>query len=499
MSQDKRNSLWLATQYSTSILISFITLKINLLHFGEAIFGLWILLISFWGLSSILDLGFGTAIVKYTAMALRKNDNDELNNTISTGSLFFLLFGILLIICGFVFGYIIYFSNTSIFNEKLKEKFVIVFLILGASFYFQYLTIFLKSILEGMNNFKIVSILNISSYFFILFQITIIYSLKLDIVYLAFSYLITNIILLSLYFTVIKTKFKFIKINPLEFSSQYFKKMFGFSFNIQIAFFIGALIDPLIKYIIVNFNTSNTVSHYEIARRFAIAISGLFNNSFKNLLPKASGLINLSEYKSFIKGDVLRVAGFSILFSGIFYGIMSLPISVIIELWFGYRESIIIFFLLSLAEIINNFGFALYTFFMGLGKGVYLIFIQTSNIIFLTTFLIIGFLTFNSELGLVGYFISVLIMNILLIFLVKKEAAITIKDYLSGFRLSRLFTLLGVIIVIISLNVFLDVNIYLLTSTLSVLSFLLFFTDIKKFKDEINKTLLLFKSKDYSK
>lgn len=494
MNRDRENSIWLAIQFLFSIIISFITLKINLIQFGDKEFGLWILLISFWSLGTILDLGFGTAIVKYTALAVRKNDEVELNNVISTGSIFFILLGILLVSLGNIAGNIIYFSNSKIFDKNLIDKFQKVFLILSVSFYVQYIIIYLKSIFEGMNQFKIVSKLGIVTNLLILIFVILIYLIKLDIIYLAFAYLTAYLILFLSYILIIASHYNFIKIRPSNFSFYYLKKMISYSFNIQIAFFLGALIDPLIKYLIANFNNSSTVSYYEIARRFAMAISGLFNNSFKNLLPKASSLRNNQEFNTFLKNDVKKVVSFSIFFSGLIFGILSLPISLIIKLWFGYQESILIFFILSLAEVVNNFGFALYTFFMGIGKGVYLILIQTSNVLFIIAFLSLGFLLFQSSLGLIGYFLSVFLMNVLMIYFLKREVAISIKSYLSEINLGKLLILLLSTLILVILSSSFEINIYILASVLSIISVVIFYCDFKQYFFELKTMLLTLKS-----
>ena len=56
-------------------------------HLGEAQYGLWIMLWSFFSYALLLDLGFGVAAQKITATELYKKDIDKYNHTIS--SIFF--------------------------------------------------------------------------------------------------------------------------------------------------------------------------------------------------------------------------------------------------------------------------------------------------------------------------------------------------------------------------------------------------------------------------
>ena len=56
-------------------------------HLGEAQYGLWVMLWSFFSYALLLDLGFGVAAQKVTATELYKRDIEKYNHTIS--SIFF--------------------------------------------------------------------------------------------------------------------------------------------------------------------------------------------------------------------------------------------------------------------------------------------------------------------------------------------------------------------------------------------------------------------------
>ena len=49
MNRDKKNSVWLAAQYIVTIAGAFVTLKLNIDHFGKEIFGTWLIFASLWG------------------------------------------------------------------------------------------------------------------------------------------------------------------------------------------------------------------------------------------------------------------------------------------------------------------------------------------------------------------------------------------------------------------------------------------------------------------
>jgi O-antigen/teichoic acid export membrane protein len=492
--ENKKNSVWLSIQFIISLIFSFITLKLNFLQFGEKIFGIWILMISFWGVSNIIDLGFGTAIIKYVAVADRNKDQDEINKIASTGYLFFLLVGFIILTLGIAVGHLIYFGNENLIPGSYKAIFWLVFLLLGCSFYLQYITLFFRSLLEGLNNFVITSKLTLFFNSLILLSVAIVYLNNLNIKTLALFFLISSFFSFSIYFFVLKRKYRHIKIKIRYSDFSFAKKMLGFSFNVQIAAIIGALIDPTIKYIIGTFSSTSFISYYEVARKFAVAISGLFNTAFKTLLPRTSILSNNKEYRNYILEEGIKFAKFGIIYSGFFYGISSILIVFIINLWFGFKESVIIFFLLSLAESINNVGFVIYTFFIGIGKGIYLIFIQTTNILLVSICLITGLQIFHTYLGLIGYFFAVLINNLLMIYLLKRQTEIKLSHYLVQINAQKLFYLFSSILFVIFFNYIFRINIYILVTMLSVLSFIIFKKELKKYFHQFKGLMTDFKS-----
>jgi len=485
MVENKRNSLWLSIQFIASLLFSLVTLKLNFLQFGEEIFGIWILLISFWGITSIVDLGFGTAIVKYIASANQNNDIDEINRIASTGFVIFLFLGIILLATGLFSGFLIYFNNKRIVPEDEIKVFLKVFFLLGISFYFQYLIIFFRSIFEGLNNFVITSKLTLVYNLLILFSVILNYLFKYEIWSLALFYLISSFSLLFMYCLTLRQKFGMIKIIPRKFSRSMAKMMFGFSFKIQIAAFLGASMDPIVKYVIGNYSSTSIISYYEVARRFAIAISGLFNTAFKTILPRTSILKTKKDYKNYILSEGTKFSKFGIIYSGALYGIFSIFILFIIHFWFGTEQSIIIFFILSLSESVNNTGYMVYTFFIGIGKGIYLVIIQLSNMLLITSGLILGFSIFQNQIGLLGYFFSVSIMNLFMLLLLKRETGINISLYLKKIDFKKLILLLLLISLVIFFNYIFSINIYILSSGLSILCILFFRKDIKTYLFQI--------------
>lgn len=474
MHSDRKNSVSLATQFIITLGSSLIALKINLLNYGQDVFGIWIILASIWGFSATMDFGFGTAIVKYVAQYIEQKE--LLNILLSSIFFVFVFFGVILFVFGITIAYFFYFNNVSMVSSNYLVVFKSVFFILGISFLCQYLSIFFKSILEGLKNFAITSLISIGQYLLILSGVIFIYIFRLEIIWLAFIYLITSIFILLSYILYFNAKIDFIKIRVVNFNLREAKKVFGFSFSIQLMNSFNSFIDPLTKYMIGNFYNVGSVPAYEIAKRFAIAISGLFFNTFKIILPKASSLKTPQEIISFLKNEIIQYSKIGISYSGLSFGIFLFPVVLIIHIVFDIKEALLIFMILALPESVNNFGYSIYNFLLGRGRTRILVIIQFFNLISV----VIGFSIFNNIFGLIAYFFSVCIANIAMIIYIHRVWDIPLSVITKKSKLYKL--LLLIIIMCFSTIAFYYnwfSNIYLFPS-ISIISIFIFYSDLKE-------------------
>lgn len=488
MFDNKKNNLWLGLQFFVSLIVSFVTLKLNLMNYGTKYFGIWITLASVWGIGSVLDFGFGIAIVKYVAEANKNGDTKRINVIYSTGLLLFLSIGILIVLAGNVIAELIFYRNINIVPLELKSIMQLVFFILGISFYFQYVAILFRCIFEGLNNFVISSKLSIVNSLLIFTFVIIVTILKMSIVFLSISYMTASFCTFLFYYLTLRLKHREFYFSKLWVEFAEIKKMFVFSINVQITALIGAFIDPVIKYIISNYASVGIVPFYEVARRFSLAISGLFSTSFRTIIPQTSILKSREEYSNYLLHDGAQVLKLGMAYSGIIFGCGAMFFTLIIKFWFGYTESIIIFFILSLQESINNLGVIVYLFFIGIGRAGYLIINQLTNVILMSACIILGFLFFKNYLGLFGCFISVLIGNILMLIFLKIETGISITIWLKEIKIYKLFTFFALNILSI-IFLFNKANIFIVTSALSLLSAILFITDIKYYSNIVIKMI----------
>lgn len=474
MSEDKKNSLWLALQYSVSIIAAFITLKLNIDHYGKELFGVWLIFSSVWGVGSIIDLGFGTAIIKYIAEAKKLSDKDKISSLISTGSIVFLSIGLFLLIIGILIGHLFYFNNRNLVISSYSQNIFTIYYLLGLNFFIYYYYLFLKSILEGLSDFVLSSKLVITSKITLLLFVLVITYINADLTILALAFVITSFLLLVLNFLAIRYKYNDIKFSLKLIEIPLLKKIFKFSFSVQVSNILFALIDPIIKYIIGNYSQVSVVSLYEICRRFSTAISGLYFTSFRTILPKTSILLGRADYKSYFEREGMKNMKLGIAYSGITFGIGSIIIAFLITIWFRIPEAIIIFLILSIPEAINNFGYTLYNFVLGIGKPQLVALIQLINLITMSACTALGFIFLGNDLGLLGYTFSVLISSYLLLSYTQKISGIALTDFIDKTNLVKLFLLISLMLLIVFIIYFNLIPLFISVGILSLISAVFF-------------------------
>lgn len=476
MTNDNKNSLWSAIQHSTTLFLSLIGLKINLITFNSDIYGIWVLLLSIWGFGSVLDLGFGLSIIRF--IAISKEDIQKKSRTISTCLFMYQIAGVIIIILCSILAMLLYFSNSKIFPKNSLDLCKTVFFILGVNFYFQYISTVFRSAIEGANNYvlssKILILLSLINFVFTV--ITFVFKLHLQ--YLAIFTLITGITQFTVFYLMTRIRYPELQIRLFSLDISVFKEILKFSTSVQITYLLGALMDPIIKYIIGFYSSSSTITTYEIARKFSIAISNLYAITFRNALPMSSILKSKQDYQNFLYSKGVSITKLGIFYAGFFYGIVSLVFAAMFKYFYHNEDSLHFFFILSLAETVNTSGYLIYVFLLGLGKAILLSILQGLNVILTTVFLILGFALFNSNLGLIGYFISVILGNIFMFFLIRKFTEIKLSLFFKNSRYWKLISILLLFILnVIFVNLFPD-HYFFFQILVSIFCLIIFSEDI---------------------
>ena len=146
--------------------------------------------------------------------------------------------------------------------------------------------------------------------------------------------------------------------------------------------------------------------------------------------------------------------------------------------------------MLALPESINNVGFTNYTFLIGIGKAHIIALVQFFNVEIISSFLILGFVLFNNIFGLLGYFFTVVIVNLFILLYIKRLIGFSIYTYLKKIKAYKLLLLLIMLLIgpiVLYQNIW---SISLTLGLLSVFSFFIFANDLKQYSGVFVKYLM---------
>jgi O-antigen/teichoic acid export membrane protein len=144
---------------TTTIIVGFLLTPFMLHRLGDAAFGLWVLMASLGGYYGLLDLGTRNAVLRSVARFAAVNDSKALNDAVKTALSFYTVIGgiVLSITCIVAFGFESLFHFPP--NLSVAAKAVVVLFGIGIAIEFP-LTVF-GSILEGLQRFGRVAVIQI--------------------------------------------------------------------------------------------------------------------------------------------------------------------------------------------------------------------------------------------------------------------------------------------------------------------------------------------------
>jgi len=474
---DRKNSIWLSAQFIASVVMYLVTLKINILNYGEHDFGIWIVLTALWSFSYNLDFGIGTTVVRYVAK-YRDDDINVLNKILSTSFVISISIGLALILFGYLASYLLYFTNTKVIAADRVNDFISAFLLFGPAFLMQYVVFFYKSIFEGMSNFVLTSKMTIIQSVMLLAGVLVLWKLHSSLIWLSALTIMVNAVILGSYIIFFRKVKTGLELRFSNYNKATLKEIVAFSSSVQAINIFYSLIDVVIKNIIANYYQASFATVYEISRKFAVAISGLFFSAFKYILPKSSALKNEKDISDFLKNDIIRYSKYGLIYSGLTIGVMSFPLALFIMIMFGNKAILVTFLILAMPEAINNYGYSIYTFILGQGKIHFLAFIQFLNLFITSISVMIGISIFKSPLGLLGYFISVTIGNALIVGLLKKQYHIDVLKLLKDLGIYKLVIFEGILFAAVIMFFVSSINYYYIFGTICLMSLFIFGRDI---------------------
>ena len=305
MSQLKKGAILSYFSLLASILVALLYTPIMIRLLGQSEYGLYALIGSLIAYFSVLDLGLGNAIVRYTSRNRAVGDKQIEAKLNGMFLILYLIIGILTIFIGAIIYFYIddIFTNGLSTSELRKAKIMVIIITINFAFSFP-LAIF-GSIIQAYERFVIFKLVEIV-------RILAVPIITLPFLYLGFGSVamvvivsVVNIgsLLFNLYycFKYIKIKFHFGKIDLTL-----LKEILGYSFFV----FLGVIVDQIYwntdQFILGALVGTVSVAIYAIAmqfinmyKRFSTSISGLF-------LPRASIMVARKSSNEEITNEMIK-------------------------------------------------------------------------------------------------------------------------------------------------------------------------------------------------
>lgn len=290
-----------------NILVGLIYTPIMLRIMGQSEYGTYSLISSIIGYLTVLDLGFGNAIIVYTSRYRAKNKQDE---QAKLNGMFLIIYSIIGIVAG-IMGAILYsnidkiFGSTMSIEEIQKAKSMTIILIINLVFTFP-LSIF-GSIITAYEKFIFSKLVNI-------LRIILMPCIMIPLLYMGYRSVAMTIVttilnlsclLINLIYClkVIKIKFNFGK-----FDTKLLKQIFGYSFFIFLAIIVDKINLNIDQFILGSVVGTIEVALYTVAAQIHTLYVSLSTAINGVLLPKITMLIENKESDEKIS-DIFIQAG----------------------------------------------------------------------------------------------------------------------------------------------------------------------------------------------
>lgn len=309
MKESKQRKIGAFLSYVSIIvntLVQLLYTPILIRKLGQSEYGLYSLVNSIIGYLTVLDLGFGNAIIVYTSKyrAQEKYEDEK-----KLHGMFFTIFSIISVIAGII-GLILYFNVDNLFEAKMTveelSKMKIMMLILTFNLSFTFIFSMFSSILTAYERFtyrKITSI--VSTLLKPLIMLPLLF-LGFKSITLALVITFVNVIILLSNFLYCKFKLN-IKLKFGGFDKKVFKEIFGYSFFI----FLGELVDKanwsVDNFVLGSVSGTIAVSVYSVAAHLNKTFINLSSAISGVMLPKMSKMIAKQASSEMITNEFVKV------------------------------------------------------------------------------------------------------------------------------------------------------------------------------------------------
>lgn len=337
---------------NTLIQLLYTPLLIRML--GQSEYGLYSLVASIIGYLTIMDLGFGNAIIVYTAKYRAQGKTEEEKKLHGMFNLVFLIIGVVAALIGLV----LFFNVNAIFGNKMSEielnKMQIMMLILSFNLFITFSFAIYSSIISAYEKFTFQKVIAI-------IQSILKPLLMVPLLFLGFKSITLCVVITIANLITVLSNYIYCK-KKLDISVKYNgfdKKLFKIIFSYSIWIFLGVIVDKVnwnVDQVLIGiFSGTISISRYSVASQinqmyimFSTAISGV-------LLPKASKMIALGEENKKINDFFVKTGRIQLIIIGlILSGFIVFGYDFII-LWVGndFSESYVVALALMIPMVVS--------------------------------------------------------------------------------------------------------------------------------------------------
>ena len=234
---------------------------------GQVEFGIYALVIGYVGTLGVLDLSISSAFVRFIAEYLTKHDDQELNNVVNTGFLFYTVFSLLLSLLGFFLApFVISLMNIP---PDLQETSVLVFRISLIGFFFSSAFSVFVSVLISLHEMYVTSIITMVMGSLNLIATIILLESGYRLLGLAWVQAAAGVVTAGANLVIALRKMPQLRMSPVYWSSTSLRKMLGMGIQMQMSKLSGFAGERYDEFLLGLFSSMQNVAYFNIAARIS--------------------------------------------------------------------------------------------------------------------------------------------------------------------------------------------------------------------------------------
>lgn len=292
-SKVKINSFFNNLQFLVFIVVGFINAPIIMKKLGLDDYGIWVFIMSILSYSSVLYLGFGQSVVKYTSEYSAKNDYGSANSVLGTVFSFYSIIGLLAFTIGSLIAFIL--PNITKIPNGNEIQYQIAMVIVSFQIAFLFPSSVFGAILMAKQKYVYLSCARMIAHIVNFLVVFFTPKEHFSIIFLSFVFLITTTVSHGFDILLVKLTEKEFKVSFKNFSHDRFRQLFSFSMHSFLIVLSDKMIEATDTIVIGIFLNPAAVALYSVPQRLIQYLRQLLMKSSDVLFPHFSMLLAKKE------------------------------------------------------------------------------------------------------------------------------------------------------------------------------------------------------------